>query len=863
MIKVADTQIKNIGFNTSVETGTRVKSQGEALAGIITTTIGAKKSLDHAQHEQDRLDSKNSNLALNDAKLKYQELFNSYDWQDPSKPTSNEWMDFHEKARQETTESYNLMTDEDRGKYDLFYATKDGVTEKLIHGEAKTGALQLTENSLQNFQTEEDIEKWTESMDGLVTKKELYEIAGKKADSFVSTGALDNLTTEQINETFPYMNFIKDPAIGTKFKELIVKKKTEEGVSDLSSNGFGIDAISSKTKVPRKKALEIVTKNINNMVGSEDAEVVKRGIEMANHNGIRIKQYDNLPNKMSGSVDTNPSAAVSFLKQFNDTKDVYPYSQKVEESMNAYNIVASIHGLDITTEVGIQTAKHHIDKANDPNAPKLTMPKDQDILDELDPVGWNTASNYGQDEFNYLAPRIRELYKYTDGNLEAAIDIAKEEWDSFDTDIIGETPYGMFAKSDDEIKMVKEQYSNTTDADDVNLEYISGDVWAVTTIDDDGNEITKTRTSRQLKAAVRERQTFKDSLETLDAVVSKTKLGDSLREKQITADAKEVKTMIDTQVKSAEETIGHKLNSVQKEELSKKVVDVLKDEVRKADLKEKGGLAYNDETKTVTFEFGKVVKDIMSTMMGIKVEDEPPEYENNEQKPMEEKNMIEATSNKKIMESFPKVPETKDEIIKAQKIIGVEADGIWGKKSQIAFDMYYAEKPNGSRVFAGGRYQVIPSTLNEAIMAGYVSTRDNYGVETQERVMDYLIEKKRPQISKFINGSGKIDDALLALAQEWASMPSPVKTKNGNIGDSYYGGANKSGATLSKVKEILIKAKKSGSDKILRDFIAKHESGKDGYNAYNSGTQGNKILAGVTKYDFSKMSVASVLKAQG
>jgi len=189
-----------------------------------------------------------------------------------------------------------------------------------------------------------------------------------------------------------------------------------------------------------------------------------------------------------------------------------------------------------------------------------------------------------------------------------------------------------------------------------------------------------------------------------------------------------------------------------------------------------------------------------------------------------------------------------------QKTVGTKVDGKWGFKSQLALDKYNAGETKGSRVFASGKYQVIPTTMAGAIRSGYVKATDLYNAETQEKVMDYLLEKKRPQISSFLKGEGSIDDAMLSLAKEWASMPNP------KTGKSYYGKGNKAGTTVDVVKKTLEKAKASGDDSALRELIAKHES-RGEYNAYNQGTRGNKIIRGKSKYDFGNMSIASILNA--
>ena len=213
-----------------------------------------------------------------------------------------------------------------------------------------------------------------------------------------------------------------------------------------------------------------------------------------------------------------------------------------------------------------------------------------------------------------------------------------------------------------------------------------------------------------------------------------------------------------------------------------------------------------------------------------------------------------------VLENSYKEGMSTKEVEALQTKVGAKADGQWGPSSQFKADVYNTEAPKGSRIFASGRYQTIPSTLELAVKSGYIKADDVYNKDTQERTMDYLLQSKRKAVDTYIKGKGDIDKALLGLAKEWASMPSPIKTSRGDIGDSYWGGANKAGASLDDVKALLLRAKESGSDKEVRDFIAHHESGAAGYDAYNQGTSGNTIVSGRNDYDFSTMSINTILK---
>lgn len=664
--KVADTQIKGMGFNTGVEAGTKVQNSGQHLAKIVATAIGTKRSLDNEQAEVDRLDTKSSTLAFNDLKIGYQKAWNEYDFADATNPSSSELMDFHEKIRGEQSELKAMLIPEHAQAYDLFHAGKDGDIKNVISGEAKLGAKNLMATSIMGLSTVDEVNELNEALNGMAgTTTENLKVYTDQIEGYLDSNVLDGLTSKQIAEKFPLLLDIKDPTIGSKIRKHILKLEQTELATIGLNDGESLETVATKNKLTREETKKLATTEIDKYVGSDNPDDVKYGIEMANHHGIKVKTLDNLAEKIVSTIESDTAAAVAYFKQYEDTKEFYTYPDKAEESLNAFNIVGSMYGLDLTNEEDLKTAYVKIVQANAPDAPKFKTPTDKEILDYADPLFSNSKGNYGESKFSYVAPRVRELMKYTSGDMEKAMDLAEAEWDSFDNNAspdnwgwFDDTPLAMFAKDSDEVTLAKEQFSLNTDADSVDLKYAGGNQWAMTVIDDDGREQTMFRSSKQMKAAIKERQIFKDGLETLDAVASKKKLGNSLREKQITKDAKEVKTFIGNQTKALEEKLGEKLSSIQKTELEKEVVEVLKNEVRKADLKEKGGFAYDSESSTVTFSFGQVVEDIFNTVMGVElpkneeiIDVAGEEDMKGNPEPLKE-NMVYTASNEEIMSSI-------------------------------------------------------------------------------------------------------------------------------------------------------------------------------------------------------------------
>ena len=112
----------------------------------------------------------------------------------------------------------------------------------------------------------------------------------------------------------------------------------------------------------------------------------------------------------------------------------------------------------------------------------------------------------------------------------------------------------------------------------------------------------------------------------------------------------------------------------------------------------------------------------------------------------------------------------------------------------------FQNKPGGSKdkLFAAGKYQLIPVTMKYIVEQMKIPLETRFSPENQESIGLGLIKYKRPIAWNYLTGKHNNEDAaLLALAQEWASLPDP------RTGKSYYGGANRSGHTVEKVREYI------------------------------------------------------------
>lgn len=114
------------------------------------------------------------------------------------------------------------------------------------------------------------------------------------------------------------------------------------------------------------------------------------------------------------------------------------------------------------------------------------------------------------------------------------------------------------------------------------------------------------------------------------------------------------------------------------------------------------------------------------------------------------------------------------------------------------------ERKQKGAVFAAGRYQIIPKTLQGLVDQGAVSKDEKFTPEVQDKLALKLIEQSGA--TKAIN-EGDLEKAQYQLAKVWASLPVPagMTLKSGQVStgvESFYGGANKAkeGLTLASLQ---------------------------------------------------------------
>ena len=105
---------------------------------------------------------------------------------------------------------------------------------------------------------------------------------------------------------------------------------------------------------------------------------------------------------------------------------------------------------------------------------------------------------------------------------------------------------------------------------------------------------------------------------------------------------------------------------------------------------------------------------------------------------------------------------------------------------------------SSGKLFAAGRYQIIPSTMKYIVKEMNIDKDAKYDKTLQDKLGVGLIQYKRPYAWQYIQKQHNDESgAMLELAREWASLPDPA------TGESVYGNGNKALHSVAEVKAAL------------------------------------------------------------
>jgi hypothetical protein len=83
---------------------------------------------------------------------------------------------------------------------------------------------------------------------------------------------------------------------------------------------------------------------------------------------------------------------------------------------------------------------------------------------------------------------------------------------------------------------------------------------------------------------------------------------------------------------------------------------------------------------------------------------------------------------------------------------------------------------DGERVFAAGRYQIIPKTLKGLVAAGFVNANDKFDEATQDKLGMALLQQRG--LNRYKSGEISAEEFQNSLALEWGSMANTSGTSS-------------------------------------------------------------------------------------
>jgi hypothetical protein len=147
-------------------------------------------------------------------------------------------------------------------------------------------------------------------------------------------------------------------------------------------------------------------------------------------------------------------------------------------------------------------------------------------------------------------------------------------------------------------------------------------------------------------------------------------------------------------------------------------------------------------------------------------------------------------------------------------LLNVPASGMSALPEDPGHFVAWRGRQDPDRIFAVGKYQIIPSTMDRAVEVLGLDRSQRFTPELQDRIFsEFLIVGKRPAIHDYIVGTpgASLEAAQRGLAMEWASFGHPDKG-----GRSYYGGANHASITLDQSAQALEQMRAGYRERIER-----------------------------------------------
>ena len=119
---------------------------------------------------------------------------------------------------------------------------------------------------------------------------------------------------------------------------------------------------------------------------------------------------------------------------------------------------------------------------------------------------------------------------------------------------------------------------------------------------------------------------------------------------------------------------------------------------------------------------------------------------------------------------------------------------------------------NKGLIFATGRYQIIPPTLQGTFAQAGLTTNSLYNEENQDKIGSKLVDMKK-SLTNFVNGkvpntTANLNAAILGAAQVWSSIGVPYNVKNHQgvtrLKDTSYYSADKASVPSADIGKAIL-----------------------------------------------------------
>ena len=121
------------------------------------------------------------------------------------------------------------------------------------------------------------------------------------------------------------------------------------------------------------------------------------------------------------------------------------------------------------------------------------------------------------------------------------------------------------------------------------------------------------------------------------------------------------------------------------------------------------------------------------------------------------------------------------------------------------------ELQQSGRLYAAGKYQIIPKTMKGFVSSSGISMTDLFDSSTQEKFKKYVTDVKRPAVGQYLRGESENKlEAAQELAREFASIGLAYPEAGRRRGESRYSGTGDNKASISpeSIEAALEKSRK-------------------------------------------------------